>query len=54
MSSDILLAWVKEFLKHDHPLEDNRGLPIVDGHKSHKDLHAIIFARNKKAHVLTT
>jgi hypothetical protein len=51
MNSDIFLAWLKEFVRHGHPLPDNRALLIADGYSSHQDLQVIIFARNNNVDV---
>jgi hypothetical protein len=53
ITSTGFLKWMKEFVNHVHPTEDNPVLLIVDGHSSHKDLEVILFARENHVHMLS-
>jgi len=43
MTSDIFLAWSKEFMRYVYPLSDNPVILIVDAHSRYKNLQVIGF-----------
>ncbi|KAJ4442727.1 hypothetical protein ANN_04318 [Periplaneta americana] len=53
MNGKIFLPWLKHFTKHVRPVDNDPVLLILDGHASHKELPAILFAREHNIHMIS-
>ena len=50
---DCFVKWLQHFISTVRPSTDNRHLLILDGHASHKSLHAVELARESGVDLLT-
>ena len=50
---DCFVKWLQHFISTVRPSPDNRHLLILDGHASHKSLHAVELARESGVDIIT-
>lgn len=53
MDGTIFLHWLKHFVKHVHPTQEEPALLLLDGHVSHKDLPVLEYASEHNIHMLS-
>lgn len=51
--ADCFLKWLRHFVKHAKPTQQDKHILILDGHHSHKTLEAIDFARENGIIMIT-
>lgn len=53
MTKDSFLKWLQHFVSVTKPSKEDPVLLIIDGHRSHKDLDVILYARENYIHMLS-